>query len=86
MRCFWLAGLILKRTSKFVALMQKFDHLNNAPDLGKNCRFHPTCSAYAIQALQEHGVLKGLWLTARRILKCHPFHSGGVDFVPPVSR
>lgn len=50
-----------------------------SPFLGKNCRFYPTCSEYAVQALEEYGVVRGLWLTGKRILKCHPFHPGGYD-------
>ncbi|MCF8045684.1 MAG: membrane protein insertion efficiency factor YidD [Desulfarculaceae bacterium] len=46
------------------------------------CRFYPTCSAYALEAVSRHGSLKGSFLAARRILKCHPFHPGGVDPVP----
>jgi len=46
------------------------------------CRFYPPCSAYAIEALQKYGVLKGSYLAVRRILKCHPFHEGGYDPVP----
>ena len=53
-----------------------------SPLLGQNCRFHPTCSQYAIEALNEHGPLKGGYLSIRRILKCHPFNEGGVDPVP----
>lgn len=53
-----------------------------SPLLGQNCRFHPTCSQYAIEALNEHGPLKGGYLSMRRILKCHPFNEGGVDPVP----
>ncbi|AXL21279.1 membrane protein insertion efficiency factor YidD [Megasphaera sp. ASD88] len=46
------------------------------------CRFYPTCSAYAIEALQKYGAVKGSYLAVRRILKCHPFHKGGYDPVP----
>lgn len=54
-----------------------------SPLLPKVCRFHPSCSAYAMQALEEHGPVRGLWLAARRLSKCHPFHPGGLDPVPP---
>jgi putative membrane protein insertion efficiency factor len=46
------------------------------------CRFYPTCSAYALEALEKHGAVKGSYLTVRRIVKCHPFHPGGIDYVP----
>ena len=48
------------------------------------CRFYPSCSMYAIGALQTHGAARGSWLAARRILRCHPWHPGGEDLVPPV--
>lgn len=48
------------------------------------CRFYPTCSAYALEALDKHGAAKGSWLAVKRICKCHPFHPGGIDYVPPV--
>jgi hypothetical protein len=49
------------------------------------CRFYPTCSQYAVEALLGHGALKGSWLTARRLLKCTPLHPGGHDPVPPMA-
>ena len=54
-----------------------------SPWLGPRCRFYPSCSAYAIEALQTHGTLHGMWLTLKRLGRCHPFHAGGVDPVPP---
>jgi putative membrane protein insertion efficiency factor len=53
-----------------------------APLLGPACRFYPSCSEYCIQAIRTHGCFRGVWLTARRLLKCHPLHPGGVDLVP----
>ncbi len=53
-----------------------------SPMLGQNCRFHPTCSCYAHQALGQHGLVKGGWLSVKRIVKCNPMHPGGFDYVP----
>jgi putative membrane protein insertion efficiency factor len=53
-----------------------------SPFLGRNCRFYPTCSNYAIEAIDEHGALHGSILTVKRLGKCHPWHDGGFDPVP----
>ena len=53
-----------------------------SPLLGQNCRYHPTCSAYALEALERHGAVKGSWLAMRRITRCHPWGGSGIDNVP----
>lgn len=53
-----------------------------SPYMGDCCRFFPSCSEYAQEAVEKHGSLKGLYLTLRRLLRCHPFHRGGFDPVP----
>ena len=50
-----------------------------SPLLPMACRFHPTCSAYSYEAVERHGVVKGLFMTVKRLSKCHPFHPGGFD-------
>lgn len=60
----------------------KFYRRNISPLSSPKCRFVPTCSAYALEALEKYGALKGTYLTLRRVLKCHPFHKGGYDPVP----
>ena len=57
-----------------------------SPLLGNNCRFTPTCSFYAIEAINRFGVLKGSWLASKRILKCHQLNAGGEDPVPPLKK
>ena len=53
-----------------------------SPFLGNRCRFHPSCSHYALEAVRRHGALKGCWLAMKRLGRCHPFHPGGFDPVP----
>jgi putative membrane protein insertion efficiency factor len=53
-----------------------------SPMLPPSCRFHPTCSEYALESLRRHGAAKGSWLAAKRVCRCHPWHPGGHDPVP----
>ena len=53
-----------------------------SPFVGQHCRFYPTCSSYAVEAVEKHGAARGLWLSIRRLSRCHPWHEGGVDPVP----
>ncbi len=67
---------------KILMALIKIYQLCISPLLGQRCRFYPSCSHYGLEALQKHGALKGGSLTCIRLLKCHPFHVGGIDLVP----
>jgi len=68
--------------SKVFIYIIKAYQLVVSPLKGPSCRFYPTCSQYGIEALSKYGAFKGSWLTARRVVRCHPFHPGGFDPVP----
>jgi hypothetical protein len=55
-----------------------------SPLLGPHCRFAPTCSAYAAEAIETHGAVRGGWMAVKRVARCHPWSAGGVDHVPPL--
>lgn len=67
-----------------ILFLIKMYRLILSPLLPPQCRFTPSCSEYALQAVEHHGAIRGLYLSARRVLKCHPFHAGGYDPVPEV--
>lgn len=63
-------------------LLLRAYQLGISPFLGQNCRFYPSCSNYALEAVREHGAARGSLLAAKRLCKCHPWHPGGLDPVP----
>jgi len=67
---------------KFFLGLIRFYQLAISPYFGQNCRFYPTCSCYAHEAIATHGVIRGTWLAVRRIGRCHPWNPGGYDPVP----
>ena len=73
----------MSRLAHVLSLPVRAYRLLLSPWVGHNCRYDPTCSAYALEALRVHGGLRGGWLAIRRILRCHPWGGMGVDDVPP---
>ena len=70
-------------TAPLIVLIQAYRYLIS-PVLGPHCRYTPSCSQYAIEAIELHGAIKGTWLTLKRLGSCHPWHAGGYDPVPRV--
>ncbi|MDG1112405.1 MAG: membrane protein insertion efficiency factor YidD [Pseudomonadales bacterium] len=70
---------------KVILIIIKGYQLIISPLIGPRCRFAPTCSQYALESFEKHGLFRGLVLSLKRIGKCHPFHAGGIDEVPEIS-
>lgn len=68
--------------SLFILIVKGYQLLVS-PLLGQNCRFYPSCSHYMIEAIEQKGIIKGVYLGIKRLSKCHPWHEGGLDPVPP---
>jgi len=68
---------------RLLILLIRFYQVVISPLIGPHCRFYPTCSQYTIQAIERHGISKGIYLGVRRLSRCHPWHPGGLDPVPP---
>lgn len=68
--------------NKLLVFLVRSYRLAISPLLGRSCRFHPSCSEYAIEAIERHGSCRGSWLAIRRISRCHPWNPGGYDPVP----
>jgi putative membrane protein insertion efficiency factor len=67
---------------RLVVVLIRFYQYAISPFLGRSCRYHPSCSEYAVEAVEKYGALKGSWLAVKRVGRCHPWHPGGYDPVP----
>ena len=74
--------VISKKLKQAVMFLIKGYRYAISPMLGQHCRYYPSCSGYAYLAIERHGLLRGTWLSVKRILRCHPWHEGGYDPVP----
>jgi len=77
-----IVGWILAPLTWLAIALIRFYQLFISPGLPPSCRFAPSCSQYTLEAVQRYGALKGVWLGARRLVRCHPWHPGGYDPVP----
>ncbi len=73
---------LVRLPGRLLASLIRGYQLTISPALPPSCRFTPSCSQYALEAVTKHGALRGTWLAARRLVRCHPFHPGGFDPVP----
>lgn len=80
--CSSLVAFVMVLPQAFLIVLVKAYRLLLSPSLGSSCRFEPSCSAYSLQALQQHGAVRGSYLTLRRLARCHPYCDGGTDPVP----
>ena len=78
----WLASVCRSVCKQILVGLIRVYQLLISPLLGPRCRFHPSCSHYAAEAIERHGPVKGGWLALRRVARCHPLHPGGHDPVP----
>ncbi len=74
--------LVKQLPRKFLILLIRIYQYTLSPFIGQSCRYHPTCSAYGVEALKKHGARKGGWLTIKRLASCHPWGGSGYDPVP----
>jgi len=77
-----IVALLNRLLSRLLQGLVRLYQLTLSPFIGNQCRFHPTCSRYAMEALERHGPWRGSWLAATRLCRCHPFAEGGFDAVP----
>jgi len=72
--------------NRIVTMLIRFYQVCVSPIFGPSCRFYPSCSHYALEAIKRFGLIKGSYLAIRRLSKCHPYHEGGVDLVPELTK
>ena len=77
----WARPLVLAPRNVCIAILSVY-RATISPLYGDVCRYYPSCSRYALEAIQEHGAIKGIWLGSRRLARCHPWAKGGIDDVP----
>jgi uncharacterized protein len=77
---------LVRLPAAIVVLLLRMWQFLVSPVYGQTCRFYPSCSSYALEAVDSHGLLRGGWLALRRLARCHPWNPGGVDPVPPRER